>query len=152
MLGCFVFLYPSLGFESLPEPYRLKKSSSAVKAKCRVSPDARDRISLTHGKSPSCAGQNSFVASTSVSKAGPVHSFMHVNHPNVLSGKPEVRRSNRHSSQTACLANRNFLRPKFFQPASIARSPISPNENERSAERRASKRVIGSRKISAVNM
>ena len=53
----------------------------------------------------------------------------------------------------ACsLANRNFLRPKFFHPAWIASSRISANENARWAERRASKRVIGSRKITAVNM
>ena len=40
-------------------------------------------FSLTHGKSSSCAGKNSFVASTSVSKAGAVHSFMNVNRPKV---------------------------------------------------------------------
>src|SRR5262249_16397794 len=57
---------------------------------------------------------------------------------------------NFYSSQTACRANRNFLWPKFFQPARIATSRISENENARWAESRASKRGIGSRKISAV--
>jgi len=41
------------------------------------------KFSLTHGKSSVCAGQNSFVASTAVSKAGALHSFMHVNHSKV---------------------------------------------------------------------
>src|SRR5438445_13494194 len=55
-----------------------------------------------------------------------------------------------YSSQMACRANRNFLRPKSCQPARRAKSSNSAKENARLKESRASYRVIDSRQISAV--
>jgi hypothetical protein len=54
------------------------------------------------------------------------------------------------SSQIAWRAKANLWWPKFFQPARSASDLNSRKEKARSAERRASVRVIGSRKMKAV--
>lgn len=59
-------------------------------------------FSLTRGKSSSCAGENSFVALASASKAGAVHSIMHVNDPKV---EPQLESS----SQPNCLPRESKL-------------------------------------------
>ena len=55
------------------------------------------------------------------------------------------------SIQIAWRANANLACPKFFQPARSAKEWNSAKEKARSAERRASVRVIGSRKNKAVS-
>ena len=81
MFGCLVFSLPVPRIRSPSRPVQVEKIQFGRQGKnvgYRLMLEIE--FSLTHGKSSSCGGQNSFVASTSVSKAGALHSFMHVNH------------------------------------------------------------------------